>query len=34
MNTFQRNFWLLRQSEQESYNYQYAPLKPRLVRAG
>ena len=33
MNQFQRQFWLLRQSEQESYNYQYAPLKPRLVRA-
>ena len=23
--------WLLRQSEQESYNMQYSPLKPRVV---
>lgn len=30
MNDFQRQFWLLRQAEQESYALAYAPLKPRL----
>lgn len=28
---FQKDFWLLRQSEQESYNLMYTPLKPRLA---
>ena len=32
MDKFQKQFWLLRQSEQESYNMQYSPLKPRVVR--
>lgn len=29
MDTFQKNFWLLRQSETESYSLQYSPLKAR-----
>lgn len=30
MDNFQRIFWKLRQSEQEPYNFQYDPLKPRV----
>ncbi len=30
-NDFQKAFWKLRASEQESYNLQYSPLKPRIV---
>lgn len=31
-NDFQKAFWKLRASEQESYNLQYEPLKPKVVR--
>ncbi|EFJ45566.1 hypothetical protein VOLCADRAFT_94019 [Volvox carteri f. nagariensis] len=30
MNEFQKAFWKLRASEQEAYNLQYSPLKPRI----
>lgn len=30
MVTFQKEFWLLRASEQEGYNLAYSPLKPRI----
>ncbi|KAG2436194.1 hypothetical protein HXX76_006506 [Chlamydomonas incerta] len=30
MNDFQKNFWRLRASEQEAYNLQYEPLKPKI----
>ncbi|GLC41889.1 hypothetical protein PLESTB_001043800 [Pleodorina starrii] len=30
MNDFQKAFWKLRASEQEAYNLQYSPLKPRI----
>lgn len=30
MMTFQKEFWLLRASEQEGYNLAYSPLKPRI----
>ncbi|GFR46801.1 hypothetical protein Agub_g8433, partial [Astrephomene gubernaculifera] len=30
MNEFQKDFWKLRASEQEAYNLQYSPLKPRV----
>ncbi|KXZ54425.1 hypothetical protein GPECTOR_5g79 [Gonium pectorale] len=30
MNDFQKAFWKLRASEQESYNLQYSPLKPKI----